>query len=150
MIAQLNALTISEIEMSQGQFMLMNHPGDDLFQAARKKLDLAGIRCVSYYSATVKGDQDLENALRFAKVLGARNITGDATGSILARIDERCSQENLTFGIHNHFFKGENSPMKAQRMFYEYSLDFRMPSGLRPISDILRLAVMTLWTLSAN
>ena len=122
MIAQLNALTISEIEMSQGQFMLMNHPGDDLFQAARKKLDLAGIRCVSYYSATVKGDQDLENALRFAKVLGAI-ITSS---------------------------RAKNSPMKAQRMFYEYSLDFRMPSGQRPISDILRLAVMTLWTLFAN
>lgn len=107
MIVQLNALKISEIEMSREQFMLMNHPDDDLFRAARKKLDLAGIRCVSYYSATVKGDQDLENALRFAKILGARNITGDATGSILARINKRCSQENLTFGIHNHFFKGE-------------------------------------------
>jgi inosose dehydratase len=107
MIAQLNSLRISEIEMSRGEFMLMNHPGDDLFQAARSKLDRAGIRCVSYYSATVKSDQDLENALRFAKILGARNITGDATGSILARIDQRCSEENVTFGIHNHFFKGE-------------------------------------------
>jgi inosose dehydratase len=107
MIAQLNALKVSEIEMSRGEFMLMNHPGDDLFRAARSKLDVAGIRCVSYYSATVTSDQDLENALRFAKILGARNITGDATGSILARIDQRCSEQNLTFGIHNHFFKGE-------------------------------------------
>ena len=107
MITQLNSLRISEVEMSRGEFMLMNHPGDDSFRAARNKLDAAGIRCVSYYSATVKSDEDLENALRFAKILGARNITGDATGSILARIDKRCSQENLTFGIHNHFFKGE-------------------------------------------
>jgi len=107
MITQLNSLRISQIEMSRGEFMLMNHPGDDLFRAARNKLDAAGIRCVSYYSATVKSDEDLENALRFAKILGARNITGDATGSILARIDARCSQEKLTFGIHNHFFKGE-------------------------------------------
>jgi len=45
--------------------------------------------------------------LRFAKNLVARNITGDAAGSILSRIDKRCSQEGLTFGIHNHFFKGE-------------------------------------------
>src|SRR5215469_5840510 len=107
MIAQLNALSVSEIEMSRGEFMLMNHPSDNLFRAARSKLDGAGIRCVSYYSATVKSDEDLENALRFAKILGARNITGDATGSILTRIEKRCSEENLTFGIHNHFFKGE-------------------------------------------
>ena len=107
MITQLNSLKISEIEMSRGEFMLMNHPGDELFQAARSKLDRARIRCVSYYSATVKSDEDLENALRFAKILGARNITGDATGSILARINRRCSEQNLTFGIHNHFFKGE-------------------------------------------
>jgi inosose dehydratase len=107
MIAQLNSLQISEIEMSRGEFMLMNHPSDGFFRAARNQLDVAGIRCVSYYSASVTSDQDLDNALRFAKILGARNITGDATGSMLARIDQRCSQENLTFGIHNHFFKGE-------------------------------------------
>jgi inosose dehydratase len=107
MIAQLNSLKISEIEMSRGEFMLMNHPGEGLFRTARSKLDGAGIRCLSYYSATVTSDPDLENALRFAKILGAQNITGDATGSILARIDRRCSAENLTFGIHNHFFKGQ-------------------------------------------
>jgi sugar phosphate isomerase/epimerase len=107
MITQLKALNISEIEMSRGEFMLMNHPGDDLFHSARAKLERVGIRCVSYYSATIKDDQDLKNALRFAKILGAQNISGDATGSILSRIDQRCTQEGLTFGIHNHFFKGE-------------------------------------------
>jgi len=107
MIAQLTALNISEIEMSRVEFMLMNHPGDDLFHSTRTKLDRAGIRCVSYYSATVKDGQDLENMLRFAKILGSQNVTGDAAGNILTRIDQRCSQEGLTFGIHNHFFKGE-------------------------------------------
>ena len=121
MIAQLQALNISEIEMSRGEFMLMNHPGDDLFYSARTKLDRAGIRCVSYYSATIKDSQDLENALRFAKILGSQNVTGDATGNILTRIDQRCSQEGLTFGIHNHFFKGEKfayeSPDDVLRAF---------------------------------
>jgi sugar phosphate isomerase/epimerase len=107
MIVQLDALKISEIEMSRGEFMLMNHPGDDLFHLARTKLDRAGIRCVSYYSATIKDGQDLENALRFAKILRSQNISGNATGNILTRVDQRCSQEGLTFGIHNHFFKGE-------------------------------------------
>jgi sugar phosphate isomerase/epimerase len=87
--------------------MLMNHPPDELFHAARTKLDRAGVRCVSYYSATIKEDADLENAIRFAKILGAENVSGDATGGILARIDRRFTQEKLTFGIHNHYFKDQ-------------------------------------------
>lgn len=87
--------------------MLMNHPADDLFRAAREKFDQAGIRCSSYYSATIKDDADLDSAVRFAKILGAGNITGDATGPILNQIDQRLTQEKLTFGIHNHYFKGE-------------------------------------------
>jgi len=107
MIVQLTALNVREIEMSRGEFMLMNHPGDALFRTARTKFDQAGIHCVSYYSATIKEDADLDNALRFAHILGSRNITGDATGAVLQRIDQRCTQEKLTFGIHNHYFKGE-------------------------------------------
>jgi sugar phosphate isomerase/epimerase len=107
MIVQLNALGVREIEMSRGEFMLMNHPTDDLFHTARTKFDQAEIHCVSYYTATIKEDADLDNALRFARILGAQNVTGDATGSILSRIDRRFTQEQLTFGIHNHYFKGE-------------------------------------------
>jgi sugar phosphate isomerase/epimerase len=107
MIVQLNYLHVREIEMSRGEFMLMNHPTDDLFHAARTNLDKAGIRCVSYYTATIKEDADLENAVRFAKILGVSNVTGDATGGILNRIDQRFTREKLTFGIHNHYFKGE-------------------------------------------
>jgi sugar phosphate isomerase/epimerase len=107
MIVQLNALGVTEIEMSRGEFMLMNHPTDDLCRAARAKFDQAGIHCVSYYTATIKEDADLENAVRFAKILGSRHVTGDATGSILNRIDERFTKEKLTFGIHNHYFKGQ-------------------------------------------
>jgi sugar phosphate isomerase/epimerase len=43
--------------------------------------------------------------MRGAQMLGSRNITGDATGDILQRLDERCTKEGLTFGIHNHYFK---------------------------------------------
>jgi inosose dehydratase len=107
MIDQLNALGVREIEMSRGEFMLMNHPADELFHTARARFDQAGIRCVSYYSATIKEDADLENAIRFAKILGSDNVTGDATGSILTRIDRRFTHEQLTFGIHNHYFKDE-------------------------------------------
>ena len=37
MIAQLSSLRISKIEMSRGEFMLMNHAGDNLFHAARRR-----------------------------------------------------------------------------------------------------------------
>ena len=107
MVGQLNALGVTEIEMSRGEFMLMNHPTEELCREARAKFGQAGIHCMSYYTATIKEDADLDNAVRFAKILGSRNVTGDATGSILNRIDERFTKENLTFGIHNHYFKGQ-------------------------------------------
>jgi sugar phosphate isomerase/epimerase len=105
MIAQLTALDITEIEMSRGEFMLMKPPTVAMCQSARSKFDRAGIRCVSYYSATIKEDQDLDNAVRIAKLLGSSNVSGDATGDMLRKIDERFSREGLTFGIHNHYFK---------------------------------------------
>ncbi len=106
MIAQLTTLRIREIEMSRGEFMLMHRPSDDMFRSARAKLDRAGIRCVSYYSATIREDRELDDAVRFAQLLGASNVTGDATGDMLTKIDERFSRVRLTFGIHNHYFKG--------------------------------------------
>ena len=105
MIVQLKRLEIREIEMSRGEFMLFSKPAPEKFQSVKSKLDSAGIQCVSYYTATIKDDTDLDNAVRFAALLGAHNITGDATGDILKRIDERCTKEGLTFGIHNHYFK---------------------------------------------
>ena len=107
MIVQLKALGIREIEMSRGEFMLMNHPDENMFRSAKAKLGKADIRCVSYYPATITEDGDLDQAIRFGKILGVKNITGDATASMLNRIDQRLTQEGLTFGIHNHYFPDE-------------------------------------------
>ena len=108
MIVQLKALRIAKIEMSRGEFMLLSHPKDELFRSARTKFDAAGIRCLSYYSATIHDDGELADAIRFATLLGARYITGDATGGdLLKHIDAQCTRAGLTFGIHNHFFPGE-------------------------------------------
>jgi sugar phosphate isomerase/epimerase len=104
MIVQLTQLKIKEIEMSRGEFMLLSHPNETIFSSARALLDTAGIRCVSYYAATIKNDTEIEQAIRFAGLLGSSNITGDATPEILQHIDERCSIANLTFGLHNHYF----------------------------------------------
>ena len=105
MIARLTALGITEIEMSRVEFMLMKPPTDEMCRSARSSFDQAGIRCVSYYTATIKDDRDLDYAVRFARLLGSSNVTGDATGDMLRKIDERLSREGLTFGIHNHYFK---------------------------------------------
>ena len=105
MVVQLQRLGIKEIEMSRGEFMLMHPPTPEMCQSARNKFDRAGIRCVSYYTATIKNDGDLAYAVRFAKILGAHNVSGDATGPILNRIDEQFTGQGLTFGIHNHWFK---------------------------------------------
>lgn len=106
MTAQLQALDVREIEMSRGEFMLLAHPAAELFQAARALFDKAGIHCVSYYAATIRDEREVDAAIRFAKILGSTNVTGDATGApLLKQIDERCTAAGLTFGIHNHYFK---------------------------------------------
>jgi sugar phosphate isomerase/epimerase len=105
MITQLRALQIKEIEMSRGEFMNFSHPPVERFESFRRKADAAGIQCVSYYAPTIKEKKDLDDAIRFARILGASNITGDPTGGILAYVDERMTAERLSFGIHNHYFK---------------------------------------------
>lgn len=106
MIAQLKALKIKEIEMSRGEFMNFTKPPVDRFENFRGKIDAAGIKCVSYYAPTIKEKSDLDTAIRFGRILGVSNITGDPTDSgILKYVDEKMTAEGLTFGIHNHYFK---------------------------------------------
>jgi inosose dehydratase len=120
MVAQLqillptNGLHNQQIEMSRGEFMILSHPKEELFRTAREKLDKANIRCVSYYAATLKNEQEVADAVRFAQLLGSHNITGDATGSdLLKHIDRSVSDAGLTFSIHNHFFPGVKFPYES-------------------------------------
>jgi inosose dehydratase len=113
MIVQLKRLAIREIEMSRGEFMLFSKPKPQQFAEAHSKFDAAGIRCVSYYTATIHDDAELETAVHGARLLGSGNVTGDATGEILRHIDERCTREGLSFGIHNHFFPGKKFPYES-------------------------------------
>ena len=109
-----NGLHNQQIEMSRGEYMVMSHPSDELFRTAKAKLDTAGIKCVSYYAATLKNEQEVAQAVGFAKLLGAHNITGDATGSdLLKHIDRSVTQAGLTLSIHNHFFPGVKFPYES-------------------------------------
>ncbi|MGB8539891.1 MAG: TIM barrel protein [Acidobacteriaceae bacterium] len=103
-----------QIEMSRIEYMILSHPSDELFRTAKAKLDKAGIKCVSYYAATLKNEQEVAQAVGFAKLLGAHNITGDATGSdLLKHIDRSVTEAGLTFSIHNHFFPGVKFPYES-------------------------------------
>jgi sugar phosphate isomerase/epimerase len=95
--------------------MLLSHPHDDLFLSTRKKLDQAGIRCVSYYAATINDENDVATAIRFAKFLGATNITGEGAISreLLLKIDRRVTTAGLTFALHNHFVEGGKFPYQS-------------------------------------
>lgn len=104
MIAEMQALRVTEMEMSRGEFMTFKHPPIEMFETFRRKIDAAGIRCVSFYAPTIKNQQDLDDAVRFAKALGAVNISGDPEGDMVRQVDERVQRERMTFGIHNHFF----------------------------------------------
>jgi sugar phosphate isomerase/epimerase len=109
-----NGLHNQQIEMSRGEYMVMSHPSDELFRTAKAKLDKAGIKCVSYYAATLKNEQEVAQAVGFAKLLGAHNITGDATGDdLLKHIDRSVTEAGLTFSIHNHFFPGVKFPYES-------------------------------------
>jgi sugar phosphate isomerase/epimerase len=123
MIVQLKENHVQEIEMSRGEFMLMRPPSHEMVETADRKLDAAGIRCVSYYTATIKNSEDLDYALRYAKMFGAQNVSGDATGPILQDIDRLFTEAGVTFGIHNHWF--------PQKFPYESTDDvLRAISGL--------------------
>jgi sugar phosphate isomerase/epimerase len=104
MIEQMKRLKITEMEMSRGEYMTFKHPPPSMVETFRQKIDAAGIRCVSYYAPTIKTQQDLDDSVRNAKLLGCSNITGDPEGDMLKAVDERLTKEGLTFGIHNHFF----------------------------------------------
>jgi sugar phosphate isomerase/epimerase len=109
-----NGLHNQQIEMSRIEYMILSHPSDELFRTAKAKLDKAGIKCVSYYAATLKNEQEVAQAVGFAKLLGAHNITGDATGSdLLKHIDRSVTEAGLTFSIHNHFFPGVKFPYES-------------------------------------
>ncbi len=104
MIEQMRLLKITEMELSRGEFMTFKHPPVEMFESFRRKIDAAGIRCVSYYAPTIKNQQDLDDSVKFARILGVANISGDPEGEMLKAVDERLTKEGLTFGIHNHFF----------------------------------------------
>jgi hypothetical protein len=97
MIEQLRAINVNEIELSRGEYMTFKHPPASMFETFRQKIDAARIRCVSYYAPTIKSQQDLDDTVKFAKILGVSNVSGDPEGEWLTK-------EGLTFGIHNHFF----------------------------------------------
>jgi len=105
MIEDLRALKITQIELSSPAYFLPNVKLDAA-QALRAKLDRAGITPVSYFSGDMKTEEDINLTLNVARALGVRHVSGSAVGESLKLVDSRFSHEGLTFGIHNHWFRG--------------------------------------------
>ena len=106
MILQLKPLQITEIEMSRGEFMLMKPPTPDMCNDARAKFDRAGIRCVSYYTATIKNNTDLDYAVRYARLLGPQRFRGRN------RRDSRRHRQALSSG--KSYFRHSQSLVSAE------------------------------------
>lgn len=104
MIERLSALKIRQIELSTPEFMLAQLKPEKI-PDLKAKFDRAHIQIASYYSGTVRTDEDLNKTVQTAKALGARHVSGAAMGEMLKTIDTRFQREKLTFGIHNHWFR---------------------------------------------
>ena len=104
MIARLTALKITEIEMSRGEFMLMKPPTDEMCRTAKPNSTRPGFTA---FPTTRPPSKRSGSGLcgAFCAIARLAEISGDATGDMVAKIDERLSKEGLTFGIHNHYFK---------------------------------------------
>lgn len=108
MIEDLIALNISQIELSNPEFMI---PGVKLpvAQDIRSKLDSASIKAVSYFCGEIKSEHDINLTVDVARALGAQHISGWAWGDALKLIDSRFSREGLQFGIHDESCEGPSN-----------------------------------------
>jgi hypothetical protein len=77
MINQLKRLQIAEIEMSMGGFMLFGGNGPGEVRGGEEQGPDRPASGAPHTTATIKDDTGFENAIRFAGMLGARNVTGD-------------------------------------------------------------------------
>lgn len=105
MIRRLVQLRIRHVELSSPDFMLPRVEVKETL-LLRDKFRHAGIRAVSYYCGTIKTEEDVEGAVQVASILRSRHISGTATGDALTLIDRRFPRAGLTFGLHNHWFRG--------------------------------------------
>jgi inosose dehydratase len=127
MIADLNALKIRRVEISQPDYFLPNVKLEAV-PMLREKLKRAGIKPVSYFCGDIKAPSDLDRTVQVTRALGASHVSGSAVGDALKMIDSRFRREQLKFGIHNHFFHGRR---------FEYESPEDVLRALATVSDAI-------------
>ena len=140
MIVRLNALRVREIEMSRAEFMLMNHFKRNCFVRLEPNFNQQEIHCPVLLHGDHGRRSDLENAVRFARLLGSSDVTGDATGGVLNRIDRR-AQEQSTSRNPQSLLQGREVSLRESKGCAERScrtLQNRRRNGRRWTFGILR------------
>lgn len=133
MIEDLKALNIQEIELSNPDYML---PGVKLESARsiRKKLDREGITPVSFFCAHIRNSDDINLTVKVARTLGVKHVSGWSEGQTLKMVDSRFTREGLKFGIHNHWFRGQQ---------FEYESPSQLLRALGNVSDTVGVTLDT-------
>ena len=115
MIGAMRSVGLSSVELWTGHLDPARHDEAE-FEAARAKLDAAGIKvnayCVNFRPDA--SDELLDKAFRGAGILGTSQMTTSTEKSIVPKLDEWCQKYDVTLGLHNHWlgdawFQGDKS-----------------------------------------
>ncbi len=106
------------MEMYPGQKFSPDNPAvlnwdspPELIEAAKKKLDEAGVKLVAIGSigGIGKSEAETRKVFEFAKKMGILTIAGEPVEGSFEMIDKLCNEYGIPFAIHNHP-KRENDP----------------------------------------
>src|SRR5215216_1565545 len=109
MIEAMKTIGLSSVELSEQHLHPMKATEAD-FKAAKKRLDMAGIRISAYYVNLPAGvsDEHLDRAFNGALLLGTNTMTASTEKPLVARLDQWCQKYKIKLGLHNHWFGSKN------------------------------------------
>jgi sugar phosphate isomerase/epimerase len=109
MIEAMRTIGLTSVELSEQHLHPMKATEAD-FKAAKKRLDMAGIRISAYYVNLPAGatDEHLDRAYNGALLLGTNTMTASTEKSLVERLDRWCQKYKVKVGLHNHWFGSKN------------------------------------------
>jgi sugar phosphate isomerase/epimerase len=109
MIEAMKTIGLTSVELSE-QHLHPTKATEADFKAAKKRLDMAGIRISAYYVNLPAGatDEHLDRAYNGALLLGTNTMTASTEKPLVERLDRWCQKYKVKVGLHNHWFGGKN------------------------------------------
>jgi sugar phosphate isomerase/epimerase len=123
MITAMRSVGLNSVELWQGHLDPIKATDADC-QAARQKLDAAGIK-VSAYCVNFRSDAPaelLEKSFQWAGKLGTDVMTTSVRKPIVPRLDEQCQKHKVYMGLHNHWYAADFKGDREQE--FEDPADF--------------------------